>query len=127
MFLLQDTKNALIYSFVEVALNLPEIFNIDSSACNFDIMAANLSMIVAKLPPYLQEQVPHYEETLRPNIYAATGICLVLAYVSVGLRLYGRRLQGQALWWDDYMSIVALVSHFRPHDAPTTDEVDLTM
>lgn len=117
MFLLQDTKEAWAYSFVELVLNIPEIFNIDSSACDFDTMATDLSKIIAQLPPYLQEQVPHYEETLRPNIYAATGICLVLAYVSVGLRLYGRRLQGQALWWDDYMSIVALVSHFHRHGA----------
>lgn len=90
-------------------------------------MATDLSKIVAQLPPYLQEQIPHYEETLRPNIYAATGICLVIAYVSVGLRLYGRRLQGQALWWDDYMSIVALVSLFHSHEARNPGEVDLTM
>lgn len=112
MLLLQDTKDAWAYSFVELVLNLHEISNIDFSACNFVTMATDLSMIIAQLPPYLQEQFPHYEETLRPNIYAATGICLVIAYVCVGLRLYGRRLQAQALWWDDYMSIVALVSHF---------------
>lgn len=127
MLLLRDTKNAWVYTFVELVLILLEIFNLDSSAYKFDIMATDLSMIVAQLPPYLREQIPHYEETLRPNIYAATGICLVLAYVSVGFRLYGRRLQGQALWWDDYMSVVALVSHFHSHDAPTTGEVDLTI
>lgn len=91
------------------------------------IMATNISAIVAQLPPYLQEQIPRYKETLRPNIYAATGISLLLAYVCVSLRLYGRRLQGQSLWWDDYMSIVALVSQFNSHDEPTIDEINLTM
>lgn len=90
-------------------------------------MATNISVIIEQLPLYLQGQIPLYKETLRPNIYAAAGICLFLAYISVGLRLYGRRLQGQSLWWDDYMSIVALVSHPDSHDAPNTSEIDLTM
>lgn len=73
-------------------------------------MATNTSEIIAQLPLHLQQQIPHYHETLRPNMYAAIWISLLLVYVSVGLRIYGRRLQGQDLWWDDYMSIAALVS-----------------
>lgn len=74
-------------------------------------MATNISAIIELLPHYLQEQVPHYEETLQPNIYAAIIVCLVLVYVSVGLRIYGRHLQGLDLWWDDYTSIIALVKY----------------
>lgn len=72
-------------------------------------MAANMSEIIAQLPLPLQEQVPLYEETLRPNMYAGIGISLFLVYVCVGLRIYGRRLQGISLWWDDHMSIVAAI------------------
>lgn len=77
-------------------------------------MAANMSEIIAQLPLPLQEQVPLYEETLRPNMYAGIGISLFLVYVCVGLRIYGRRLQGISLWWDDHMSIVAAVRHLHP-------------
>lgn len=73
-------------------------------------MATNISAIIAQLPLHLQQQIPHYHETMRPNMYAAIIISLLLVYISVGLRIYGRRLQGQNLWWDDYMSIAALVS-----------------
>lgn len=76
-------------------------------------MATNAADIIAQLPPHLQEQIPHYNETLRPNMYAATGISLLLVYVCVGLRIYARHLQGQNLWWDDYMSVAALVSPFK--------------
>jgi hypothetical protein len=74
-------------------------------------MATNLSAIIGLLPDYLQEQVPHYEETLQPNIYSAIGVSLSLAYICVALRVYGRYLQGLDLWWDDYTSIVALVRY----------------
>lgn len=89
-------------------------------------MAADISAIIAQLPPNLQQQIPYYKETLRPNMYAATGISLFLVYVCVGLRLYGRRLQGQSLWWDDYMSISALVSQPNSHDTLIANEVGLT-
>lgn len=76
-------------------------------------MTTNISEIVEQLPRYLQEQVPVYEETLRPNMYAGIAISVLLVYISVGLRLYGRRLQGMDLWWDDYTSILALVRDFK--------------
>lgn len=74
-------------------------------------MAANISAIIELLPLYLQEQVPYYEETLQPNIYAAIAVSLGLVYICVGLRIYGRHLQGLNLWWDDYTSIIALVRY----------------
>ncbi|KAG6368641.1 hypothetical protein INS49_002854 [Diaporthe citri] len=72
-------------------------------------MATNISEVIAQLPLHLQEQFLRYEETLRPNMYAASGVSLLLVYVCVSLRIYGRRLQGQSLWWDDYMSVAALL------------------
>jgi hypothetical protein len=90
-------------------------------------MATNISAIIAQLPHYLQEQVPLYEETLQPNIYAAIGVCLLLAYVCVGLRIYGRHLQGLDLWWDDYTSIIALVRYLYSKHALTADLLDLTI
>lgn len=74
-------------------------------------MATNTSAIIELLPHYLREQVPYYEETLQPNIYAAIIVSLGLVYISVGLRIYGRHLQSLNLWWDDYTSIIALVSY----------------
>ncbi|RWA06756.1 hypothetical protein EKO27_g8352 [Xylaria grammica] len=64
--------------------------------------------IIAGLPPNLQAQVPHYDETMQPNIYAACIISIVAAYIAVSLRLWGRRLRSQNLWWDDYLCLVAL-------------------
>lgn len=90
-------------------------------------MATNISTIIAQLPQYLQEQVPHYDETLQPNIYAAVGVSLALVYLSVGLRIYGRHLQGLNLWWDDYTSIIALVRNISSKSALTAGELDLTL
>lgn len=74
-------------------------------------MATNpdLVAILPLLPESLQEQLPLYDETYQPDMYAAIGVSAFLACVCVALRIYGRRLQGQKLWWDDYTSIVALV------------------
>lgn len=90
-------------------------------------MATNISTIIAQLPQYLQEQVPRYDETLQPNIYAAIGVSLALVYLSVGLRIYGRHLQGLNLWWDDYTSIIALVRYLHPKSALTAGDLDLKM
>lgn len=89
-------------------------------------MTTNISAIIPLLPQALKEQVPHYEETLRPDLYAAVGISLPLAYICVGLRVYGRRLQGQNLWWDDYTSIIALVRMSHPEYALTGGGLQLT-
>lgn len=90
-------------------------------------MATNISTIIAQLPQYLQQQVPRYDETLQPNIYAAVGVSLTLVYFSVGLRIYGRHLQGLNLWWDDYTSIIALVRYIYSKPSLTAGELDLTM
>lgn len=71
--------------------------------------------VVELLPPDLQAQIPLYDETLQPNLYASDAICLAAAFTAVILRLYARRLKGQRLGWDDYMIIVALV---RFHTSP---------
>ncbi|KAK8018791.1 hypothetical protein PG991_007981 [Apiospora marii] len=64
--------------------------------------------VVELLPPDLQAQIPLYDETLQPNLYASDAICLAAAFTAVLLRLYARRLKGQRLGWDDYMIIIAL-------------------
>lgn len=69
--------------------------------------------IVASLPTYYQAQIPLWNETRQSNLYASIGICVVLAIVSVWLRLYSRRLKGQSLLVDDYVVVFALVGgHF---------------
>lgn len=65
--------------------------------------------VAAALPPYLQAQIPFYDETTQPNLYAAMIICLFLAYLAVGLRFYAWRLKGQRLRWDDYMISLSLI------------------
>lgn len=73
------------------------------------IMAANIPPeLIASLPPPLQAQIPLYNETLQPNLYAASTILFVAVWVAVGLRLYARRLKRQKLGWDDYLILIAL-------------------
>lgn len=78
-------------------------------------MATNpeIAAILPLLPPTLQEQLPFYDETFQPDMYAAIAVSAFLACVCVALRIYGRHVQGQKLWWDDYTSIIGLVR--RPH------------
>jgi len=64
--------------------------------------------VVQALPPFLQAQVPLYDENLQANLYATAAICLTLSYIAVRLRLWARKLKGQAMGWDDWMIIVAL-------------------
>lgn len=66
--------------------------------------------VVAALPPFLQAQIPSWNETLQPDIYAALAVCHTLACAAVAMRLYARRLKAQPLWWDDWLILVALVS-----------------
>lgn len=73
------------------------------------------SEIEASLPSLLQAQIPLWNETLQPDIYAALAVCHTLACVAVALRIYSRRLKAQPLWWDDWLVVIALVrqlSHF---------------
>lgn len=67
--------------------------------------------IVASLPAYEQAQIPFWNESLQPNMYASIAICAALALASVCLRLYSRRLKGQPFLGDDYIIVVALVSN----------------
>lgn len=68
--------------------------------------------IVASLPPELQAQVPLYDETLQPKIRGTLAACTVIAYVSLGLRLYARRLAKQPLGLDDLFVGLAVVRVF---------------
>ena len=54
---------------------------------------------------FLQYQMSVQHETLQPNFYATIGVCIVLAYISVGLRLWVRRLKSQKLMADDWWII----------------------
>lgn len=53
-------------------------------------------------------QISYYNETLQPNLWAASTTCFGAACVAAGLRLYSRRLKCQRLAWDDYMMLVAV-------------------
>lgn len=65
--------------------------------------------IVASLPPEIQAQVPLYDETLRPKIYGTLAVCTAIAYVSLVLRLYARRLTKQPLGLDDLFAGLTVV------------------
>ncbi|KAF2449307.1 hypothetical protein P171DRAFT_427513 [Karstenula rhodostoma CBS 690.94] len=58
---------------------------------------------------FLQYQMSVKDQTLQPNFYASVGVCMVLAYVSVVLRLLARRRKSQKLMADDWWIIGALV------------------
>ena len=60
--------------------------------------------------PDIQYQTDHIGDDRRPNIIAASTICLLAAYVAVTARVVSRRLQKIPLLWDDYSILVALVS-----------------
>lgn len=65
--------------------------------------------VETSLPVFLQAQIPRWQESLQPDIYAALAICHTLACISVVLRLYARRLKAQRFGWDDWLVVIALV------------------
>ena len=56
----------------------------------------------------IQYQEEHINETKKPNLIAASAICLSAAYVAVALRFVARRIARNALGADDYTIVVAL-------------------
>ena len=58
---------------------------------------------------FLQYQMSVQHETLQPNFYATIGVCIILAYMSVGLQLWVRHLKSQKLMADNWWIIGALV------------------
>lgn len=68
--------------------------------------------IAASLQSFLQAQIPLWNETLQPDIYAALSVCHTLACFAVALRIYARRLKAQPLRWDDWLVVIALVRQF---------------
>ena len=50
-------------------------------------------------------------ETYQPSIYAAAIITYIVAATAVGLRFIARRLTHAKLWYDDWLVVVALVTH----------------
>lgn len=61
-----------------------------------------------KMTSALYYQEGHINETKKPNLIAASAICLSAAYVAVGLRFLSRRLAPTPLGADDYTIVVAL-------------------
>jgi hypothetical protein len=58
-------------------------------------------------------QISVQHQTRQPNLYAAVSVCLLIAYISVALRLLARNRMGQPLMADDFWIIGALVCHWR--------------
>lgn len=65
--------------------------------------------VVAALPPWLQAQVPLYDKSKKPLIIATLSVCMVVAYISMALRLYARRIARQAFGLDDLFAGLAVV------------------
>ena len=51
-----------------------------------------------------------YYESRQSEIYGGTISLIVLATLSVGVRLFARQKSAAKLWWDDLIIVVALVS-----------------
>lgn len=66
--------------------------------------------VVASLAPYLQSEIPQYEDSWKASIYTSAIITYLVAVIAVVLRLYSRCLKAQPFKWDEYTIIIALVS-----------------
>ena len=64
---------------------------------------------LAALPDELQGQALVYHETKQPRIRAILGVCLTIAYIALGLRLYARRFKKQPFGLDDLFTGLAVV------------------
>ncbi|KAL8772285.1 MAG: hypothetical protein Q9209_002497 [Squamulea sp. 1 TL-2023] len=51
-----------------------------------------------------------YYQSRQPEIYGGTISLIVLATISVAVRLIARQQSAARLWWDDFIIVVALVS-----------------
>lgn len=51
----------------------------------------------------------HINDNRGPDLIATYSICISLAYIAVILRFIARRAGRNALLWDDWMIVVALV------------------
>lgn len=60
-------------------------------------------------PTEIQYMKEHIHDNKVPNVIATIAICLSIAYIAVGLRLYARHITGVRLGGDDYWIIAALV------------------
>lgn len=75
--------------------------------------------VVAGLPPWLQAQVPQYDKTKVPLIIATLTVCMTIACLAMGLRLYSRYIARQAYGLDDLFAGLALVRDLpRIYDSP---------
>jgi hypothetical protein len=68
--------------------------------------------VVAGLPPWLQAQVPQYDKTKVPLIIATLTVCMTIACLAMGLRLYSRYIARQAYGLDDLFAGLALVRDY---------------
>lgn len=54
-----------------------------------------------------------------PEILAVSGTMIALTTIAVALRFWARLVAPKnGLWWDDWLSLAALVRHFRPYCGP---------
>ena len=60
-------------------------------------------------PAEIQYMEEHIHDNKVPNVIVTIAICLSIAYIAVGLRLYARHITGVRLGGDDYWIIAALV------------------
>ena len=60
------------------------------------------------------------------QLVAVCTLCLVLSTIAVALRLLVRRFGSVAnTWWDDWITVVALVSFLARKEQVTTKRIDL--
>lgn len=59
----------------------------------------------------IQYMKAHIADNKQPNLIAAFTVSISLAYIAVVLRFIARRRRGVELLADDWLMLVALVSH----------------
>lgn len=69
------------------------------------------------MEPYIE---PPYTGRQR-QIIGVCSFCLVISTAAVALRLTARRQFGIKLWWDDYITVVALVDQCLSNDGIMAD------
>lgn len=71
--------------------------------------------VILDLPPFYSSLIPLrtmsvYYQSRQSEIYGGTISLIILATLSVAVRLVARRQSLAKLWWDDIILVVALVS-----------------
>lgn len=67
--------------------------------------------------------LPGYDpQNIQPWTVSVVASVTVLAFVSVVLRVLSRHINGQKLWWDDWMIMFSMVRFSRPHEETERDQ-----